>query len=609
MSSSPRFRLDRHLFASNATAYNAAWESYGWTAGLDRARAGRLEERVPWAAKLAELADPPVLIDGDGGAVGGVGSLPEAFLPLDGRLGFSVSGVVRAGDGALPGGRVRIATHTVLFDTGVFAAIDGYPQGLGVDSGGAVPAVPGLLPELECEPDARLFRAARLREVARLAALAGGSMDGRDLVDWLTGAYLAVLGSLGGHGPSCVVVGKPGEDCMRGAAASDLVRLVWLSLPLKDRVRLYYSTTWLGGRRPDPCLTVAPDEGWAPETGREVAHARAPENGARAGDGAETLTGERVRAWAELVLEGGRDLARVAKRMDMRGMSLGERRSGPYVVYGKGVARGRAEVVERARVEAAGAGRWRGLGRMAAEEACRLGDADVRRWMEAVLGDRRLAHHAAFFDGVVRGVRGRVRASEMARFAVVAGVRCGRRAVGLGVVVEAVRVLVEGGAGGEEIGAVIGLVDERDGRGAAVEMTRIAMGVLQISGRAPEVAALVGSLRDEVAGDPAVLADAASIAETWLADEGTAQHGWRPLLRRIWGGAAGVPGSLGVDAMHRLAWLEYRVRGGIAPLDLAGTGTPGAVRLLHGLLGRNPDPPLTIYLALRRALAEEEAAP
>ena len=606
MSSPARFRLDRHLFASNATAYNAAWESYGWTAGLDRARAGRLEERVPWAAELAELADPPVLIDGGGGAASGIGTLPEAFLPLDGRLGFSVSGAVRAGEGGLPGGRVRIATHTVLFDTALFAAIDGYPQGLGVDPGASVPAVPGLLSEFECEPDVGWFRAARLREVARLAALAGVSMGGRDLVDWLTGAYLAVLGSVG-DGPGCVVVGKPGEDCVRGAAASDLVRLVWLSLPLKDRVRLYYSTTWLGGRRPKPCLAVGPDEGWAPDTGREVVHVRVPESGARVGDGAETLTGERVRAWAEVVLEGGRDLARVAKRMDVRGMSLGEGRSGPYVVYGTGVARGRAGVVERARVEAAGVGRWRGLGRVAAAEACRLGGAEVPRWMEAVLGDRRLAHRPGFFDGVVRGVRGRVRGPEMARFAVVAGVRCGRRAAGLGVVVEAVRVLVEGGVGGEEIGAVIGLVDERDGRGAAVEMTRIAMGILQVSGRAPEVAALVGSLRDEVAGDPAVLADAASIAETWLADEGTAQDGWQRLLGRIWGGAAGVPGSLGVDAMHRLAWLEYRARGGIVPLDLAGAGGPGAVRLLHRLLGRNPDPPLTIFLALRRALAEEAA--
>ena len=606
MSSPARFRLDRHLFASNATAYNAAWESYGWTAGLDRARAGRLEERVPWAAELGELADPPVLIDGGGGVASGIGALPEAFLPLDGRLGFSVSGVVRVGEGALPGGRVRIATHTVLFDTAVFAAIDGYPQGLGVDPGASVPAVPGVLPELECEPHVEWFRAARLREVARLAALAGVSMGGPDLVDLLTGAYLAVLRSVGG-GPGCVVVGKPGEDCVRGAAASDLVRLVWLSLPLKDRDRLYYSTTWLGGRRPEPCLTVAPEDEWSPETGREVVHVRAPENGAGVGDGAETLAGERVRAWAELVLEGGRDLARVAKRMDVRGMSLGEGRSGPYVVYGIGVARGRAGVVERARVEAAAVGRWRGLGRVAAEEACRLDDAEVPRWMEAVLGDRRLAHHAAFFDGVVRGVRGRVCGREMARFAVVAGVRCGRRAAGLGVVVEAVRVLVEGGVGGEEIGAVIALVDERDGRGAAVEMTRIAMGVLQISGRAPEVAALMGSLRDEVAGDPAVIADAASIAETWLADEGTAQDGWQPLLRRIWGGAAGVPGSLDVDALHRLAWLEYRARGGIVPLGLAGAGAPGAARLLHRLLGRNPDPPLTIFLVLRRALAEEAA--
>lgn len=606
MNRPPRFRLDRHLFASNATAYNAAWESYGWTAGLDRTRAGRLEERVPWAVELAELADPPVLIDAGGGAASGIGALPEAFLPLDGRLGFSVSGAVRAGEGASPGGRVRIATHTVLFDTALFAVIDGYPQGLHADLERRVPSVPVPLPELECEPDARHFRAARLREVGRLARLVKVSMGGRDGVEWLAGAYAAVLGALGG-GPGCVVVARPGEDCVRAAAATDLVRLVWLSLPLRDRVRVYYSTTWLGGRRPEPCLTVAPDKGWSPETGRGVVRVRAPENGARNAESAEALVGDRLRAWAGLVLEGGLDLARVARRMDVRGMSLGEGRSGPYVMYGTRVARDRTGVVERARVEAAGAGRWRGLGRVAAAEACRLDDAEVSRWMEAVLGDRRLPHNAAFFDGMVRGVRGRVRGPEMARLAVVAGVRCGRRAAGLGVVVEAVCVLVEGGAGGKEIGAVIGLVDERDGRGAAVEMTRIAMGILQISGRAPEVAALVGSLRDEVAGDPAVIADAASIAETWLADEGTAHDGWQPLLGRIWGGAAVVPGSLGVDAMHRLAWLEYRVRGGMAPLDLAGAGAPGAVRVLQRLQGRNPDPPLTIYLALRRALAEEAA--
>ena len=607
MSRPRRFRLDRHLFASNATAYNAAWESYGWTAGLDRARAGRMEERVPWAAELGELADPPVLIDGSGGAVSGIGALPEAFLPLDGRLGFSVSGVVRTGERALRGGRVRIATHTVLFDTALFAAIDGYPQGLQVGLGGSLPLVPGPLPELECVPDAALFRVERLREVERLAKVAGVSMGRRDGVEWLAASYRAVLEALTG-GSGRVVIQGAEEGDHAGPAPADLVRLVWLSLPLADRKRMYYSTTWLGGRRPEPCLTVPPHGGRMPEPGREVVWVRATESVARDRSRTETLAGECLRAWAELVLGGGRDLARVARRMDVRGMSLGEGRSGPYVLYGTRVARRRAGVVERARVEADGAGRWRGLGRVAAGEVGRMADAEVASWMEAVLGDRHLARNAAFFDGVVRGVRGCVTGPEAARFAVVAGVRCGRRAAGLALVVEAVRALAGAGAEVGEIGSAIGSVEERDGDAPAVEMTRIAIGLLQLSGRVEEIASLLGSLRRRVSGDPAVIAEAAGVAEAGLAGNGTPREGWQPLLRHMWGGAAAVRGCLGVDAMHRLAWLECRARGGITLVDLAVEGAPGAVRLLHILAGRNPDPPLTVYLALRRALAEEKAS-
>ena len=603
MSRPRRFRLDRHLFASNATAYNAAWESYGWTAGLDRARAGRLEERVPWAAELGELVDPPVLIGGSGGAAAAVGRLPEAFLPLDGRLGFSVSGVVRAGEDEGPGGRVRIATHTVLFDTILFAAIDGYPQGLQVELGRSLPLVPGPLPELECVPDAEFFRVARLREVERLAEVVGVSMDRRDAVSWLAAGYGAVLEVLA-DGPRCVVMPGPDEVGDGGPAAADLVRLVWLSLPLADRKRIFYSTTWLGGRRPDPCLTVPPYGGRVPGTGREVVWVRAPESGARHWSREESLAGERLRAWSGLVLGGGRELARVARRMDVRGMSLGEGRSGPYVLYGTRDARRRAGVVERARVEAGGVGRWRGLGRVAAEEVCRMADAEVVSWREAVLGDRRLARNAAFFDGVVRGVGGRVRGMEAARFAVVAGVRCGRRAEGLALLVECVRILINSGAEVDEIGGAIGSVEERDGRTAALEMTRIAIEILRLSERVEAVGALLGSIRNRLSGDPVVVAHAAGIAEAWLAGSDAPRERWRPLLRHTWGGAAAVPGCLDVDAMHRLAWLECRARGGITLADLASEGAPGAVRLLHILAGRDPDPPLTIYLALRRALAK-----
>ena len=606
MSRPRRFRLDRHLFASNATAYNAAWESYGWTPGLNRARAGRLEERVPWAAELAELADPPVLIGG-GGVAGGIGALREAFLPLDGRLGFSVSGVVRTEAVAPPGGRVRIATHTVLFDTELFAAADGYPQGLQVEVGGSLPRVPEPLPELECTPDAALFRATRLGEVDRLARLAGASMGRRDALESLAAGYDAVLRALAG-GPGCVVM--PGVEGARavGPGPADLVRLVWLSLPLADRGRVYYSTTWLGGRHPKPCLTVPPHGGRGPEPDRSVVWVRAPENGGRDRSRTETPADERVRAWAELVLGGGRELARVAGRMDVRGMSLGEGRSGPYVVYGTRTARRRAGVVERARVEANGAGRWRGLGGVAAAAVCRMAERRIVSWMEAVLGDRRLARNEAFFDGVVRGLGGRVSGPEAARFGVVAGVRCGRRAAGLALVAEAVRVLAASGAGVDEVGGAIRSVEGRDGHGPAVDMARIAFGILQLSDRIGETATLLGSLPGRISGDPAVIADAVGVARTWLAGNGAPRQGRRQLLRHTWGGAAAVPGCLGVDVLHSLAWLECRARGRITLVDLAAEGVPGTVRLLQVLAGRDPDPPLTVYLALRRALKEEQAA-
>ena len=628
----PSLVLDRHLFASNASAYNAAWESYGWTAGLTRARAGRLEERVPWAAGLAELADPPVLIDGTGcggggagggggGAAGhtaGIGTLPEAFLPLDGRLGFSVSGVIRAGDGAsAPGGRLRTATHTVLFDEGQFEAMDGYPQGLHVDlvgsaghsgdrrlggappaprarwfieMGRSVPLAPGPLPELECSPDRARLRAARLREVGRLVEVAGVSMGRRDVRRQLEEAYRAVGTALDG-GPGCVVVSAP-EDTGSGLLAAALVRLAWLSLPLADRRRVYYATTSLGGRRPEPCLTVGPGLEGGPGRGAAGAPWRA-----------ETPAGERIRHWAEMVLGGGGDLARVAKRMDVRGMSLFEGRSSPYIVYGARGAPRWVDVAERVRVEAEGAGRWRGLGWAVAGEVRRNRAAPGSSWVEALLADPRLAHNPAFFDGVARGLSGHVSGPEAARFAVVAGVRCGRRPRGLALVVEGLRVLVRSGGPPEEVGAVIRSVEDRDGPEAAAEMTRIGIGLLRLAGRVSEVPVFFESLRNGVRLNPSVTADLATVAEDWLARSGEVEEGWRSLLRRAWSGAA-AEHRLDIGAMHRLAWLEYRARGAVTLADLVAERDPGAAHLARRLMDREPDPPLSVFLALRGALAE-----
>ena len=195
MSRAERPGADRHLFASSTSPYNAAWETCGRSAGLDRVRARRLEERVPWAAGLADLEDPPVLIDEDGGRTAtAVGFLPEAFLPLDNRLGFCLSGVIRAKEGRTSR-RWRTATHTLLFDEGLFRQMDGFPQGLHLDlpgpgGGGApvdrapwfehfgrsAPSEPTLLPEIGSVPPRSCFRSARLREVARLAGV---------ICDWL----------------------------------------------------------------------------------------------------------------------------------------------------------------------------------------------------------------------------------------------------------------------------------------------------------------------------------------------------------------------------------------------------------------------------------------
>ena len=445
--------------------------------------------------------------------------------------------------------------------------------------------------------------------MARAAEAVGAAMGRRDAVRWLGETYRAV-GAVVAGGRGCVAVTAPG-DTGSSLLAAEIVRLAWLSMPLADRRRVYYSTTWLGGRRPEPCLTVWPSGRRAGDRGvgvTLVALADADGAGAVQSDGAGALQRERLRRWAEMVLGGGGDFARVAKRIDVRGMSLFEGRSGPYIVYGTPVGRGhRIDVVERARWEAEGAGRWRGLGWVVAGALPRTPATSRGTWIDSFLEDPHLANNPAFFDGVARGILGNVSGPEAGRLAVLAGVRCGRRQQGIALVVDGLRVLVRSGAGVGEIASVIRSVAGRDGADAAAEMTRIAMGLLRSRERLSEIPVLLDSIRNGAALDPSVVVDAAVVAKEWLARSGTADEGLPRLLRQVWSAAAGCPDGLGVDAMHHLGWAELRARGRTTLATLVTEGDTRAASLAGRLLQRDPDPPLSVYLALRRALSTEVA--
>lgn len=319
--------IDRHLFASPAAnARLKGVRPYGWTKGLTQAAASTLTLSLPWPDLPSLGKQAPVLIDGGGGCLDGIGSLREAFhaheVQSHGenlvRLGFSVTGVIAAEGGGKP----RWATHTLLFDEPLFDAVDGFPQGLHMElegrSGGgcrrapwfallgkSMPRAGALLPELDLGegPDTSRFRDARLTEVQRLVGRACAELSDKDaLVHWLSKAYRNVRKALVGEGEIRTMSLGGAPDRLR----PDLVRLAWLSLPLIDRKRVYYSTT--GSATVTVMKNVQPSA--QGRTREDVEFAAWCE-----------------RHWASLVTKNVRSFRPVAERMDKHRRSLFENRS------------------------------------------------------------------------------------------------------------------------------------------------------------------------------------------------------------------------------------------------------------------------------------------
>lgn len=320
--------IDRHVLASNTSHINLAWRSFGWTPGIAGGRATRLEEEVPWGT-LADRAAAPGWLAGTAAAIAepeNLDRLQWAFLPLDGRLGLSMWGA--GGDrSAAPGDR-RVLTHTLLFDEAAFRHLAGYPFGLlGTPSHPAgwlrrfsrpdafgEPA-PLEAIQLEIGPSlTRAFETARLAEVRRLRSvilerLAG---DPRALAVRIGRIFEALASS---HADR-----RTGRVALRDdvAAAALLVRLVWLSLPLADRVRTWFSTEQARTERPRAHLMVLPTMEW----GRAVPPGTVVLD-SHAGGGAAAPSRGRAR-WAALAVgpRQGRLSVEVLRRADVRGWSV-----------------------------------------------------------------------------------------------------------------------------------------------------------------------------------------------------------------------------------------------------------------------------------------------
>ncbi len=641
-------RLDRHLFASNASPYNLAWETYGWTEGLDRTRARRLEERVPWGTELADSADPPVLVHGGGvrpavnDPVHGTFGLPESFLPLDGRLGFCLSGVVRPRSGEPRARRARIATHTLLFDEGLFREIDGFPQGLHMDLSalpiaseaawfaelrGSAPVEPSPLPPPERPHGTERFRRARLCELDRLRAAVAGAGT-RAAKEALCAVYRAmgdVLGRRRGDMPredadsraakaAGVIPVGPLSPTADAPDADALLRLAWLSLPLADRARVFYSMLDVRGRRPTPCLVpLAADSrkganvGKATDSGIRIEPGRAADSAVREAPATEL---DPVRRWATLVLEMPADHARVSARIDLRSMSLFRPECLPYFVQWEPSRPGRVDIFARARMEAAGAKRWRGLGRLAAADLAARPAGQWPEWAKAVSGNAMLGANPRFFDGLARGSCGWVAGREAGRLAAVAGTGAEHRGHGLALLVEGLRALVQAGADVGELGRAVRRTRELDGEAVVAELASMLVALLRVAGREAEVPEMVDVARVQ---DPIAPGLASELVAAFLGLAERASSAWRPLLERAWLGvvaseaADAGPDEQGLGVLQRLAWAERRARGDMSLAALAAKGVPGAADLARRLVEPARRPPLSVFLGLMSALAGRRA--
>ncbi len=316
--------IDRHVFASNVSAFDTAWRTFGWTPAIAGERAGRLEESVPWATLAAQAERPPHL-RGSAAEVLGADNfdrLPFAFIPLDGRLGFSVWGAI--GRDA-HGPEWRVLTHTLLFDRSTFELLAGYPAGLLSDEQlGAwfremvesssfdrpTPLAPVAVP---LTPETRTrFERARLRELGRLRQrLADRRGGAAALEQQLVTLYEALAASQGN--------GHLRRIALRTRGAVDdalFVRFAWLSLPLADRAEVFFTTQQRKAVTPSATLLLLPESEW----GQFVPEATRLLNFAAASDQHAVSTGRRL--WARLAAQDVSALAGLSARVERRGWRI-----------------------------------------------------------------------------------------------------------------------------------------------------------------------------------------------------------------------------------------------------------------------------------------------
>ncbi|MFL5384013.1 MAG: hypothetical protein ACJ8GN_15940 [Longimicrobiaceae bacterium] len=301
MSDAPVVRLERHVLGSGPALVDSGKDTFGWTPALAGERAARLKSEVPWGIPTARMPDPPRL-EGDPASVLGRRNLERlrfAVLPLEQRMGFCMWGAV--GDRTPERAAWRVITHTVLVDGAAFRALAGNPFALlelpesrawlaDLLRPGAFDERRELSPiTLRATPEtAWKAESLRRREMELLRGRLAELMGRDDLARWLAAIYAALSAA------SAVPVALTTSDDHRYEL---LIRLAWLSLPLRDRLVVSFSTEQGASAARLPRLAALDPAEW---------RGRAP-------DHALQLTAEKLAslkptqgqvAWAEDVVEG-----------------------------------------------------------------------------------------------------------------------------------------------------------------------------------------------------------------------------------------------------------------------------------------------------------------
>ena len=317
--------IDRHAFASNASSFNTAWETFGWTPAIEGARAGRLEEQVPWATSAARADDPPRL----SGAAEQVLSpanydrLGSGFLPLDGRFGFAIWGAIGE---RRRGAEWRVLTHTLLIDTDAFDVLAGYPQGLltvasasswfremvaGETFASPQPLDPVQVARTRATRSA--FERARRDEIHRLRDRLIPPFGGEEGLEDALAIVLEALARTRSGGPIRHVALRTAAD----RRSELLIKLAWLALPLADRAETWFLTEQRRTETPRATLFALAESEW----GHFVPQATQLVDGRR-GEASEgrrrwarsiarpAESGDHARLWARAEVRGWRVIAR-----------------------------------------------------------------------------------------------------------------------------------------------------------------------------------------------------------------------------------------------------------------------------------------------------------